>query len=601
MANYRDNYPYNIEAPQRVYVQYSQEISFDYSNGNYPTGESYEGFIWENIYIPVPHKTGSLELGKHVWMRWRIGEKESWTLPMRFTDSFTNIETTTLESIQGTSNVRFRFKYTLMDGSIIYSEYMVLSNGKDGKGIISSEIINNNLVFTYSDGTTQTVGRVVGYDGFGIPVGANNDDILTYLNGEAVWRSTDYILSDLQVESPILFDGDTISHLDSDGNRHIPVGGTYGQVLSTDGAGVYSWVTRLETFPIDDYAGTGDTDKVWSADKTTAMFASFQTAGIKYSVPTETDLATIVLPLDYDLAVVEDVRYVYQYLNSAWNEFFALDAPHNHNDLYYTKVELNTSNGGGLVHWDNVTNKPTFDFFTSFQFEADYGDGLIDVVDSDIIQLTSNNSGFRIGVTGKSIDFFLDPYTAGTGIDIVNNVISHEDTSTVINTTNGAYDGNIIKNLTFDSFGHVTGHTNYNLDNRYSLLNHTHTQFTQYPTTWTTLPLASNWTTYNGIPDASPMVSLAFRYDSIGVIRIRGILRSTASIAENADILYGTLPYKPTSTFKIPIAAAHLSLGISISDPFTEYIYIDVSGHIRAAITLDSNTIIYLDFTYFTA
>lgn len=31
---------------------------------------------------------------------------------------------------------------------------------------------------------------------------------------------------------------------------------------------------------------------------------------------------------------------------------------HNHNSLYYTKTELNTSGAGGQVHWDNVTNKP---------------------------------------------------------------------------------------------------------------------------------------------------------------------------------------------------------------------------------------------------
>ncbi len=32
---------------------------------------------------------------------------------------------------------------------------------------------------------------------------------------------------------------------------------------------------------------------------------------------------------------------------------------HNHNDLYYTKTQLNTSGSGGQVHWDNVSNKPT--------------------------------------------------------------------------------------------------------------------------------------------------------------------------------------------------------------------------------------------------
>ena len=35
-------------------------------------------------------------------------------------------------------------------------------------------------------------------------------------------------------------------------------------------------------------------------------------------------------------------------------------ATHNHDDRYYTESELGVSNGGGQVHWDNVTNKPSF-------------------------------------------------------------------------------------------------------------------------------------------------------------------------------------------------------------------------------------------------
>jgi len=32
---------------------------------------------------------------------------------------------------------------------------------------------------------------------------------------------------------------------------------------------------------------------------------------------------------------------------------------HTHDDRYYTETELNTSGGGGAVHWNNVTNKPS--------------------------------------------------------------------------------------------------------------------------------------------------------------------------------------------------------------------------------------------------
>ncbi len=34
------------------------------------------------------------------------------------------------------------------------------------------------------------------------------------------------------------------------------------------------------------------------------------------------------------------------------------DVSHNHDDRYYTEIELSTSGAGGQVHWDNVINKP---------------------------------------------------------------------------------------------------------------------------------------------------------------------------------------------------------------------------------------------------
>lgn len=33
-------------------------------------------------------------------------------------------------------------------------------------------------------------------------------------------------------------------------------------------------------------------------------------------------------------------------------------ASHNHDSRYYTETELNSSGGGGQVHWNNLTNKP---------------------------------------------------------------------------------------------------------------------------------------------------------------------------------------------------------------------------------------------------
>jgi hypothetical protein len=71
-------------------------------------------------------------------------------------------------------------------------------------------------------------------------------------------------------------------------------------------------------------------------------------------------------------------------------------------------------------------------------------------------------SGSGLGISGS----------AGEGSTFT---LSHADTSTVIDTSNGNND--VVQDLTFDGFGHVTGVTSYNLDNRYYTETEISTQF----------------------------------------------------------------------------------------------------------------------------
>lgn len=468
-SQYRDNYPNNIEAPQRVYVQYSQDINFDYSTGKYPLGETFEGFIWENVYVPVQHTLGGLTLGRHTWMRWRIGEKEAWTLPMRLTDSILNIETTTIEYETNPNQIKFKFKYTLNTGQVVYSEYMYIPMPEDGRGILNSQITNNNLILTYTDGTTQNVGRVVGYDGTGVPIGTDDYNILISLNDEPQWISLiSQLNNNLSGTLPIIYNNGVYSHSNSNGYRHIPVGGNNNDVLTTDGNGVYTWEPRIITIPINDSAGIGDITELWSADKIATMFSTLQTFGIKYSIPLIADLALIVGMENGDLAVVNEDRWVYKYDEGtlSWNQFFLLDAPHNHDTLYYRKTELQTS-GQSSVHWDNITNVPELGSWT-------ISDGVTSTLieSGDTLTITSGQ-GITAVVSGNELTISSDVvYSEGNGIDITANIISHADTSSVTDTVNIA--GQVIQNLTFDEFGHVIGKSNVNLDSRYSLSDHYH-------------------------------------------------------------------------------------------------------------------------------
>jgi hypothetical protein len=486
---YRDNYPHNIEAPQRVYVQYSQDIeNFDYSDGKYPLGEDYEGFVWESIYIPVPHKLGDEDIGRHVWMRWRVGDRTDWTVPMRFTDAYSNITTTSLEEVVGTDQVRFRFQYTLDSGEIIYSEYITLTNGSDGRGIVSSDIRSNNLYLTYSDGIEEEVGRVVGYDGNGFPSfgsDVSGNIIRVDSGGNPIWEPfLDALNDNLSATSPINYTNGVISHVNTDGNKHIPIGGSNGNLLSTDGSGTYSWydidtelLNYIPWLSLDDTAGAGDTDKLYSADKIVSLITA-SIIGIKYSVLLYSDLASILTPSTGELAVVtSDPLYpnrpVYRYNGATWDSFFDLDADHNHDNRYYTETELNSSGAGGQVHWDNITNKPTF--FEDFDISGDSGSGTI--TDGETLGFIGG-TGITTSVSGNNVTINASAslYTEGGGIDITGNVISHENTSSVVNTTNTG--GQVIQNETFDTYGHVLTRSSINLDGRYSLLTHTHANLT---------------------------------------------------------------------------------------------------------------------------
>lgn len=612
MNQYRDNYPYNVEKPQRVYVQYSQDIDFDYSNNQYPLGEEHEGFIWEEVYIPIPHKSGSLDLERHVWMRWRIGESESWSLPMRFTDSFSNIESTELEEVVGTDQVRFKLKFTLANGDIIYSEYITLTNGIDGRGIINSEIVNNNLILTYSDSTTSNLGRVVGYDGQGFPsAGSTVPGAIAIVdnNGNIIWLTIEEIFDQyLTADLPIEFSSLNISHSNLDGYRHIPTGGISGDVLTTDGSGNYTWFSLdnpsngfIPWSAIDDASGVGDTTNLWSSDKIATMFGSINTFGIKYAVDFIVDLASIIDMDEDDLAVVNEDRYVYKYNGSAWIAFFALDGPHNHNDLYYTKTEMNTP-GAITIDWTNISNSPTlYDYWTII---ADSGSNNITNTEALSIVGGSGASTSLVGNT-LTINATGSSYTNGAGLSLVGTEFSHSDTSAVLDTANTG--GYMVQNLTFDTFGHVTSRTSLNLDTRYSLTTHSHAILTRgsgltgsnyngsAATTWnvnfgtsagtvaegnhthTTLPTISylNYGIFAGGSGNLYKVSYSFSHNLISLYAFGSWSPSTPI---NRDTIIGSIPvgYRPYSTY-----AGYIKYQGTNGETYDCSINIDLYGVIR--------------------
>lgn len=77
---------------------------------------------------------------------------------------------------------------------------------------------------------------------------------------------------------------------------------------------------------------------------------------------------------------------------------------HTHDDRYYTETELSTDGGGGQVHWNNLTSKPT------------------GFAPSSHSHVSSDVSDFNSGVSGL---LPVKQLTAGTGIGIVSTTGNH--------------------------------------------------------------------------------------------------------------------------------------------------------------------------------
>ncbi len=261
MTDYRDEYPHNIEAPQRVYIQYSYDIGYDYSNGTYPDGDE-DAWIWEPIYIPIEHSVDGQVVGKHEWMRVRVGVNSQWSLPIRISASITNIETLRVDVESSDTEFEFTVIITLADGTELASDPIIMRDGEDGTKIETAEInVGGDLIMTYDDGTVINAGRARGLDAVSeIPPAVDDDWLLSQSGGVILWVDPSQVLGNLiQAQLPITFNvvtGD-LGHSDASGYLHVPTGGTVGQVLSTDGADNYSWIDAANISTLEEVLTAG--------------------------------------------------------------------------------------------------------------------------------------------------------------------------------------------------------------------------------------------------------------------------------------------------------------------------------------------------------
>jgi hypothetical protein len=113
-------------------IQYSHSIEWDYSKGILPSGRE-TTWTWEESYIPVEHKKGSKVLGKHEFMRVKVGVQGIWSVPMRIVGvGIKSVSTVLKSSLNGTKT--YAIETTYDDGTVTESDSLLtVVDGKDGK------------------------------------------------------------------------------------------------------------------------------------------------------------------------------------------------------------------------------------------------------------------------------------------------------------------------------------------------------------------------------------------------------------------------------------------------------------------------------------
>jgi hypothetical protein len=226
MTIYRDNYPSNIESPQKLFIEYSHDIAFDYSTGRYPDGTESQ-WHWENNYIPIVHQINGLQVGRHEWMRIKVGEPAFWTYPIRMSANITNIQTIESEIEEETGEFSFTIKLTFEDGSTKESDPITIKNGVDGVEIVSSQINEDGyLIITYSDGRVENAGMAKGSDSTGIPLTGPDDSVLSISGNIPVWIMPLQVLNaSLIANTPLTYDINTgdleINQADTDTDGYL--------------------------------------------------------------------------------------------------------------------------------------------------------------------------------------------------------------------------------------------------------------------------------------------------------------------------------------------------------------------------------------------
>lgn len=472
---YIDNYPFNIEGAQKLSMQWSPDIVWDYENDGYPTGTE-NVFDWSSEFKPVTYEVGQMEV-LHVWMRFKIGDVGTWSTPMRINYPTVVEGAKGAQGVKGEQGDRGLIGLTGAGVEIQYADeyYNIVSFNSNYIMFVRTRI---------KGGSWSTWVRIKGIDGVGtggtgLPSGGTDTQVLATLGTTPTWvdedtiyndadavnamgvlgdsnplnhdkytdveavaamgvlgdsnplnhnRYTDAevqalidtsITNDITAISPLIYSANTLQHSDIVGNKHVPSGDTTGYSLIGDGSGNLSWDRMLEYAALND-SGTSTAD-VWSASKIQAMLTA-STYGIKYSWADAAARAAESGMSTDDLGVQRDTGDVYKYDGAVWNVFFSLyNTSHDHNSLYTLTSDLVTPSIGNLVDWTNIANVPaTVGLWEEFNIE--YITPISTATNK--LYISRSVSGGAVGVeyansSGVAGSSCYAQYEAGNGPDIV--------------------------------------------------------------------------------------------------------------------------------------------------------------------------------------
>ncbi len=392
-----------------VYILYSANIEWDWNSNTYPAHDN-PAFKWSPNFIPVTGE-GDNQEPYHVWMKMKVGENDVWSNVMRITNP-------------------------------------ILASGEKGE-----------------KGDTGNTGDVGIKGDAGISIEVEYADV----NKNPVSGTSNEVIFIRFKKDPITTSAwFKIVGSDAIMSATFPMGSN-GQVLSTNGVAAI-WIEKEDVYSDSDAQNAVIDDSQVAGGNITYSIGKLLTLFADGSLHNHDDRYYTETEMDAFLLGKEDTFSK----NTGFNLDLGIlagtvaEGNHTHDDLYYTETEIDNLLALYYTEAELDAGQLNNLYYTETEIDATLA------LYYTIAELDGGQLDTRY-YTETEINNLLDDYytqlelaTSGSALVHWDNLTDvptmlHDDTSSVVDSSNTNFE--VINNVGFDTYGHVTSYGSLNLAN----------------------------------------------------------------------------------------------------------------------------------------